>query len=524
MQFTQGFHRAVQQRPQQTATLCNDRRRSYAELKDRVARLAAGLCQLGVRDTNRVAMLALNSDHYLEYYLAVPWAGAQLVPLNFRWSVEEIGYALNDCEAVALFVDDTFAPQADALLDACTYVRILIYCGDGKCPEGMVAMEDLIAQNEPMEDASLSNSPLGEEVLGVFYTGGTTGKSKGVLLSHRAVTNSALAFIAEGANVFSSNSVGLHIAPMFHLADAMQTTALILSGGTHVMLPVFRPDAVLDAIQRHHVTDTLLVPAMLQALVDCPALAAHDVSSVRNVLYGASPASESLLDRAMKALPNASFYQGYGMTEVAAVGCILPAHEHLAEGRAMGRLRSAGHAAQQVMVRIVDDQDHEKARGEIGEIVIRGPSLMDGYLNQPEATATALKNGWMHTGDLAYMDDEGFVYIVDRAKDMIVSGGENVYCAEVENAVASHPAVASCAVIGVPDEQLGERVHAVIVLKPGTTLDQAALNAHCRTHIAGYKCPRSLELCDALPMSGAGKVLKTELRKPYWSNLKRQVN
>ena len=522
MQFTQGLHRAAQQAPDRIATICDDRKRTFAELRDRVARLASGLRALGVREDNRVAMLGFNSDRYLEFYLAVPWAGAQVNPVNFRWNIEEVAYSLNDSESVAIFLDDHFVPHVEALLDACPLLRVLIYCGNGECPPMMQSMDTLIAENDPIEDCSLQDSVSGDQTLGVFYTGGTTGKPKGVMLSHRAVTNSAMAFMSEG--LLGADSVGLHIAPMFHLADMMQTTALLLSGGTHVMVPAFRPDLVLQAIERYGVTDTLVVPAMLQALVDHPDVRTRDLSSVRNVMYGASPASEALLERAMKALPRASFYQGYGMTEIAAVGCVLPAEQHLPEARAKGRLRAAGRAARHVLVRVVDENDQQVPCGEIGEIAIRGPGLMQGYLNQPEATAAALKNGWMHTGDLGRMDEEGFVYIVDRSKDMIISGGENVYSAEVENAIASHAAVAACAVIGIPCEQLGERVHAVVVLKPGTALTQDELYAHCKSLIAGYKCPRSLELTGALPISGAGKVLKTELRKPHWDGRARGVN
>lgn len=522
MQFTQGLHRNAQQRPKQIATVCNGRTRTYAEHFDRVARLAAGLRGLGVHAGTRVAILAHNSDHYLEYYQAVPWAGGEVVPVNFRWSMEEIAYALNDSETVALFLDDNFVQHVETLLDTCTYIRMLIHCGDGALPDMTTSMEQLIADNEPMEDACLSESALGEQVLGVFYTGGTTGQAKGVLLSHRAVTTAALSLMSEG--VLGGDSVGIHLAPMFHLADMMQTTALTLSGGTHVIESAFRPDTAAAAIAEHQVSDVLLVPAMLQALVDNPAATEHDLSCVQRILYGGSPASEALIQRAMKVLPSAQFYQDYGMTEIAAVGCVLPPEQHLEAARAKGRLRSAGRAARQVMIRIADENDREKPRGEIGEIIVRGPSLMDGYNNKPEATAAALKNGWMHTGDLGYMDEEGYVYIVDRSKDMIVSGGENVYCAEVENIVARHPAVAACAVIGVPSEQLGEAVHAVVVLKADATLTQEELYAHCKQHIAGYKCPRSMESIDALPISGAGKVLKTELRKPHWEGHERQIN
>jgi len=265
------------------------------------------------------------------------------------------------------------------------------------------------------------------------------------------------------------------------------------------------------------------VPAMMQALVDFPEIDRFDLSSLRNLLYGASPASEALLERAMARLPGVSFYQGYGMTEVAAVACVLGPHQHQPGARAKGRLKAAGRPACHVQVQIAGTAG-TAAPDQVGEILVRGPGLMQGYWRKPAATEEALRDGWMHTGDVGYMDREGFIYIVDRAKDMIISGGENVYSVEVENAIARHPAVAACAVIGVPCETLGERVHAVVILRPGAALDIATLTEHCRAFIAGYKCPRGMEIRDTLPISGAGKVLKTELRKPFWEGRARTVN
>ncbi|HSW12617.1 MAG TPA: long-chain fatty acid--CoA ligase [Solimonas sp.] len=518
MQFTQGLHRAVQQHPEAVATICNGRNTRFRQLQDRVARLAGALRKLGVRNGDHVAMLALNSDYYLHYYLAVPWAGAVVNPVNFRWSLEEIIYSLQDSQSVAIFLDDSHARHADALFEACPFLRFAVFCGEGACPDGLLDLESLVAGAEPIEDAGLGS----DETYGVFYTGGTTGKPKGVLLSHRALCSSALALMAEGP--FPEGCIGLHVAPMFHLADMMMTTCLLLRGGTHVMLPAFRPDLVLQAVARHRISELLLVPAMLQALVDHPEIGQYDLSPVQHLLYGASPASEALLDRAMKALPDAAFRQVYGMTELAATATTLPPSQHRGEGRANGRLRSAGRGFCHLQVRVADEEGRECARGEVGEILVRGPNVMQGYLNQPEATAAALRDGWMHTGDMGYMDDGGYVFVVDRLKDMIISGGENVYSAEVENAIARHPSVACCAVIGIPSEEWGELVHAAVVLRPGATLSQEALYGHCKELIAGYKCPRSLELREALPLSGAGKVLKTELRQPYWEGRARAVN
>lgn len=518
MQFTQGLHRAVQQQPDAIATVCNGRAHSFRELASRVARLAGGLRALGVQRGDRVCLLALNSDRYLETYLALAWLGAVVNPANFRWSPAEVIYSLNDSGCVALIVDDAFAPAAETIRFGAPMLRELIFCGDGALPAGMHGYEALIAASAAVPDVEAQ----GDELFGIFYTGGTTGRPKGVMLSHRNLCSSGLALLGEGA--FAGAATGLHAAPMFHLAGMMMTVCLLLKGGRHVVLPAFRPDAMLALIESERVTDLLVVPTMLQLLIDSPALAQRDLSSLRRMAYGASPVSETLLARTMAALPQVELFQVYGMTEASAVMTLLPPGEHGAEGRAKQRLQSAGRASLHVQVRVVDDQDRELPRGEVGEIIARGPNIMQGYLNQPEATAAALRGGWMHTGDLGTMDAEGYLRIVDRLKDMIISGGENIYSVEVENAVAAHPAVASVAVIGVPCAEMGEKVHAAVVLRPGASLTLEALQAHCKTLIAGYKCPRSLELRESLPVSGAGKLLKTELRKPFWDARERAVS
>jgi acyl-CoA synthetase (AMP-forming)/AMP-acid ligase II len=307
---------------------------------------------------------------------------------------------------------------------------------------------------------------------------------------------------------------------MFHLADGAAWTARNCLGGTHVMVAGFTPAGVAAAIEAHRVTEVLLVPTMIQMLVDDPACADADLSSLRHLLYGASPISEAVLERAAKRLPTVEFTQAYGMTELSPVATLLGPAEHGVE-----RLRrSAGRAAPHAEVRIVDPDDNEVPTGATGEIVCRGGHVMLGYWKRPQETAAALRGGWMHSGDGGYLDADGYLFVVDRIKDMIVSGGENVYSAEVENALAAHPGVAACAVIGVPDEQWGERVHAVVVRAPGTTATEDELRDHVRALIASYKTPRSVEFVEALPLSGAGKVLKRELRAPYWAAQARGVS
>ena len=518
MYLTQGLHRAMQQHPERIAVHFGDQRFTFRELTGRVARLAAALQGLGMASGDRVAMLAMNSNRYLEYQLGVPWGGGVLNPCNVRWSVPEIIYSLNDSGSTILIVDDTFVAMVEPILRGAPAIRKVIHAGDGDAPAGTHSYEQLLASHAPVADAGRE----GDDLLGIFYTGGTTGFPKGVMLSHANLFASGMSLLGEG--ISPRGSVYLHAAPMFHLADFGISIPQFLAGNAHAIIPAFSPPAVLESIARDRVTDVLLVPTMVQLLVDHPAMkAGPDISSLKRVIYGASTISEAVLDRAMAALPGVEFSQAYGMTELSPVATINPAWYHTAEGRSAGKLRSGGRASFGTEVRIVDEVGVEVERGTVGEVAVRGPNVMLGYWNQAEQTAAALRNGWMHTGDGAYMDDDGFIFVVDRLKDMIKSGGENVFSAEVENALAQHPAVASCAVIGVPSEAWGEAVHAVVVLRPGAEARAEELVAHCKTSIAGYKCPRSVDFVEALPLSGAGKILKTKLREPFWRTREQKV-
>lgn len=505
MYLTQGLHRSVQSTPDKSATVYAGRTRTFAEHADRIARFAGALQALGVQEGERVAILSLNSDRYAEYLLATPWAGAVLNPVNIRWSPKEIIYSLVDSGTTTLLLDDTFAPMASALSAQCPELTTVVHVGEGDTPEGMLSYEQLVAEHEPVEDAGRS----GQDLAGVFYTGGTTGFPKGVMLSHGNLVTSALGSVASG-ELLGQDSVLLHAAPMFHLADLAAWAGQCLLGGTHVIIPMFEPTAVLGAIQEHGVTDSLLVPMMIQVLVDHPALAEHDLSSLRRLLYGGSPISQGVAIRTMERLPGVRLTQAYGMTEVAPVATLLLPDDH--QGK---RLRSGGRAAPHSEVRIADPLGATLPPGDVGEICVRGGHVMQGYWNKPEETAAVLHDGWYFTGDGGYIDEDGFVYVVDRIKDMIVTGGENVYSVEVESALSTHPAVASAAVIGLPDEIYGERVHAVVVLGASQTVTGEDLREHCREHIGSYKIPRSFEFVSELPVNGAGKVLKRELRDSH---------
>jgi long-chain acyl-CoA synthetase len=508
MSVLQGLRRACQINPNGTATIDGDRRRSWIEFRDRVARFAGVLRAAGIQPGDRVAILALNADHYLECFYATPWAGALVVPLNTRLAAPELVAIINDAGATALVVDDTFAAMLPALTPTLTSVRQVFVTGSGAAPAGATSLDEAIAAADPIGAADAASSDL----YGIFYTGGTTAASKGVMLSHGNIVANAMNMLTEVP--FHTGTVYMHAAPMFHLADCSATFSLTMSGGTHTFVPRYDPVAVMRMIQDCGVTNSILVPAMIGMLVNAPAIGDYDLGSLTGLLYGGQSISEAVLRRAIECLPRCRFVQAYGMTELSPVATFLSPRYHATEGPDSGRLRAAGRVAPSAEIRIADDEDREVLRGTVGQILVRGPIVMQGYWNQPALTAAALKGGWMHTGDAGYMDDDGFVYVVDRIKDMIITGGENVYSAEVENAIYQHPAVAMCAVIGVPDEQWGERVHAVVSVKPGQATTEAEIVAHLRRLIAGYKCPRSVDVrTEPLTLSGAGKVLKTVLRK-----------
>ena len=515
--LTQGLHRAIQQTPERIATIFGTREQTFRQYGDRVARLAGALQKLGMAKGERVGMLALNSDRYQEYFYATWWGGGAVNPVNFRWSATEIAYSLDDCDTRIVLVDDQFKGVIEELKTKSKSLKTVVYVGDGEGPAGALSYEALLAESAPIEDAGCS----GADLAAVMYTGGTTGFPKGVMLSHENLGANALTGLAEGFT--NGDARALLITPMFHVAAVALMNAHAFAGGTSVIAPMFTPLGALQIIQDRKITHVLLVPTMVQMAADYPDAGKFDLSSLEIMIYGASAISDAVLKRAMALFSSAGFMQAYGMTELAPIATVMPTWYHTTEGQKANKLRAAGRATMICEIRIVDTEGREVPRGTVGEIAVRGPGVMLGYWNKPEMTAAAVRNGWMHTGDGAYMDEDGFVFIVDRMKDMIVSGGENVYSAEVENALAQHAAVAACAVIGIPSEQWGEAVHAAVVFKQGAIATQEELGAHCKTLIAGYKCPRSFEFRSALPVSGAGKILKTELRKPHWAGHDRNV-
>ncbi len=517
--ITQSVHRNCQKFPNQLATVFKDRKHTWTQFRNRVARFAGGLQKIGVQENDRVGILALNSDRYLEFYMGVPWAGAACVPLNTRWSVKENAYTINDCETTVLLVDDEYLHMVPGLKKEGVSVKEYIYIGEKDCPEGMYDYEKMIAENEPVEDACRNTLDLA----GVYYTGGTTGFPKGAMITHMGLWSSAMAMISESG--IGAGDVYLHAAPMFHLADGAFSNAAMVMGATHTFLPTFTPQGTIDLIAKHKVSHLLLVPVMIQMVTEVLEKQPADMSSLRFMLYGASPITEPVLLAAIKALPHVKFTQGYGQTELSPLVTVLNHKYHVTEGPYAGRLKSAGQAVACVEIKIVDEDDQVLSTSGIGQVIVRGPNAMLQYWNNPKETAISLRNGWIYTGDVGYMDEEGFLFLVDRAKDMIVSGGENVYSTETENAVMKHPAVRQAIVIGIPHKRWGEQVHAEVILKDGMTATEQEIIGHCREYIASYKCPKSVKFrTEPFPVSGAGKLLKREVKKAYWGDAARAIN
>lgn len=507
MYLTSGLQRAFQQKPDEVATIFGGRRRSWREVEGRVARLAGALRALGMTPGERVAMLALNSDRYLEYVLATWWGGGVINPVNVRWSVQEIVYSLDDCDTRIVLVDDAQLHHVEAIRERARRTPVFVHVGDGPAPDGLLSFEQLIEARDPVEDAARG----GHDLASIMYTGGTTGLPKGVMQTHLNLWSSAMQRLAD-APALRGGAV-LHVAPFFHMAGLGRAIMQWIAGEPQVILPAFDAGEVLRAIREENVAEIQLVPTMIQAVLAHDDLARTRFARVQRLTYGAAPISAALLEQVMARMPGVGLINSYGLTEACSNVCASAPTDHDEAGRRSGLYRSVGRGGAAVLVKIVDDTGREVPRGTVGEIIVRGPNITPGYWNKPEETAKALRDGWLHTGDGAWMDEGGHIFIVDRIKDMIVSGGENVYSAEVENAIARHPAVAACAVIGVPHEKWGEAVHAVVVLKPGHTADADAIRDHCRQFIAGYKCPKTVEFRATLPLSAAGKVLKRELRE-----------
>ena len=521
MYLTQALKRASQINGRQIATQDGTTVRTWSESVNRISKLASAMKNIGFSDNDRSAILSLNSDRYFEALYASVWSGGIFVPINTRLAPPEIEFWLNDSESSILFVDKTFSETIEKSRSEgrIPSVKEIIYMSDGKCPDNMHNYENILEEASSIDDALRCK----DDIAGLFYTGGTTGRSKGVMLSHTNLVSNSFNTIT--ALNIPTNAKWIHAAPMFHIADVTGAIAITHIAGQHYFIPSYTPEGVLKSIQDYSITDTLLVPTMINMLVHHPDIKKYDLSSLRQITYGASPMPESVIVKAMEVIPECKFTHAYGMTECSPLITSAGPDCHVFEGPKANLFKSTGLAVPGVEVKIIDENDNEVPRGEVGEVAARGPNVMLGYWRQKELSDKALLNGWMHTGDGGYMNEDGYVYIVDRVKDMIISGGENIYSAEVENAVYQLDGVIECAVIGIPNEEWGETVHAIVRKDPNSNINEDDVISHSKGLIAGFKCPKSVSFRDdPMPLSGAGKILKTTLREPFWKGYEKQVS
>jgi long-chain acyl-CoA synthetase len=503
------LERAARLFGERTAVIDGAWRCNWSAYLERITRAAGVLVAQGISTGDRFGLLSHNSFRMAELINAGYWLGAVPVPINYRLAPPEIAYILHDAECKLLAVEDHFLRLLDTPeLAAWKKASVLLAPADMK--HVMLCYETLMetATPRPMHDSVTDDDAI------LLYTGGTTGRSKGVRLSHANILANALQIgLAISAR---ENDRFLHIMPMFHSADLFGTV-FTLTGGAHVYVSEFTPKNLLQAVHEHRLTVLSLGPTILIRTLQEPDFDRYDCSSIRLIFYGSAPMAVEWIRRCMEKFPNARLQQGYGLTETAPILTTLTPEEHeraIATGR-HDLLRSVGKPVVNVELRIVDEEENTLPAGAAGEIVVRGPNVSKGYLGLPEQNAAAFRDGWFHTGDIGRLDEENNLYIMDRKKDMIITGSENVYSSEVEAALYKHPAIHEAAVVGVPDEQWGEAVFAVIVPAPGQTLTPDEVIAHCRKYIGGYKIPRRMAFVPELPKSAMGKILKNELRRIY---------
>src|SRR3954471_2342373 len=506
MTMSDQLARHARKTPDVTALRFDGAGRSYAELDERVTRLARALQQRGVGVGDRVAVLALNGMEAWESYLAGVRLGGIVVPVNFRLVADEIAYVLADSGAVALVVDSALAEVAAKAREQVPGCATALVIGGGNAGPGSEDYEAALqaASAEPFELVVDENAPAF-----IMYTSGTTGRPKGAVLTHHNLLMHAFSQVATYGVDPTSEKVGAPGAPMFHIAGLAGGLPPLLLGGTHVIIRSggFDPVATLDMIERERINSIFLVPAMWAAVVAVPGIEKRDLSCLKRISWGAAPASTTLLRTMIDTFPQAEVMTAFGQTECSPVTTLLRGED------SVRKIGSVGTPMLNVEVRVVDEAMKDVPRGEVGEIVYRSPMVMREYWGKPEATAEAFAGGWFHSGDLVREDEDGYFYVVDRKKDMIISGGENIYCAEVENVLAAHPKVGEVALIGVPDPRYGEAPLAVVSPRdPADPPTPEELSAWCRERLAGYKRPRSYSVGGPLPRNPSGKILKTELR------------
>ncbi len=530
--------------PQKRAIVCGEKHWTYQEFCDRVYRLSRCLKGFGIGKDDKVAILHPNCHTFLEAYYAVPQVGAISVPINYRLSPREIAFILQDSESKVLIADAMFKNQVDPIREEIRGVERILWTGEDKgspCLPGALAegsaprradrnnLMDLNYEKalQQGDAGALPAPPIdSEDIAQIYYTSGTTGRPKGVMLSHKNVTTHALGTIAEIH--LTDGDVWIHVAPLFHLADAWATWAVTWVGGTHVLLREFEVRGVLETIQREKVTLTNLIPTMLNLMVNHPDVGKYDYRSLRVLLSGGAPIAPEVVRKIVETF-KCDYIQTYGMTETSPYLTLSVLKEHLKKLSDEDQLRFKSKTGREfigVALKVVNEQGEEikKDEKEIGEIIVKGDIVTKGYWRLPEETRKSIKEDWLYTGDMAVIDEEGYVTIVDRKKDMILTGGENVYSTEVENILYLYPAILECAVIGIPDQKWGEAVKAIVVLKPGHHATEQEIIQFCKEKMAHYKAPKSIDFIGSLPRTGSGKIHKKHLRDKYWEGFEKKVH
>jgi len=506
--------------PNHTAVVYGTRKLTYAQFNGRVNRLANALRRLGVQAGEKVAVLQYNCPQTLESLFACFKAGCGAVPINFRLHPNEFAFIIDHSEAAAVILSQEFNESVMDIRDRIPKARHLIVLSGGQGE--FLDYENLMAsETEQFTDVDVHPDALAW----LFYTSGTTGMPKGAMLTHRNLMAMTMNFYADICPGFTPDDVILHAAPLSH-GSGLYALPNIGKAAANVIpeSKSFDPEMVLRLVQEHRVTNMFVAPTMVRLMIDSPAVTQYDHRSLKSLNYGGGPMLAEDLKEAMRKL-GPCLVQLYGQAESPMTITYLPHWEHVLQGtpEQLKRLSSAGFARTDVEVKIFDSEDNELPPGDIGEIVTRSDLVMKGYWRNEESTAETLRHGWLHTGDVGYMDENGYLFIMDRSKDMIISGGENIYPREIGEVLIKHSAVKEVAVIGVPDPKWGEAVKAVVSVVEGKSVTEGELIAFCRDHIASYKKPKSVDFVDELPKNNYGKILKQELRAKYWEGKERKV-
>jgi len=503
--------RYAEARAEQAAIIFDDRVITYSELQLRANCVAGSLSALGLQARSRVAILTSNNGHFFEIWLGSALGRFVLAPINVRLAPPEVAYIVNDSLANVLIVDAPFQGLVESITSELKHVREIISLGDHANWPSYSAWRDTHSRNRQQQPANP------EETMMQMYTSGTTGFPKGVELNHSSMLACVRSMM--GQDAWQPGEVTLVTAPLFHTAGCAWASCALQSGGTIVLLNEMTPAAILTAIEKHAVTQALLVPAVIQMVLQSEQCSKTDFSSLKRILYGGSPIPVPVLRQAVKTF-RCDFEQGYGLTETVGPVAMLRPEDHLDDSK----MQSCGKAVPGMEIRVVNGEGQDCVTGDVGEIIVSGAQLMNGYWQRPDETKEAICDGWLCTGDAGYFDSDGYLYIYDRLKEMIVSGAENVYPAEVERVLSEFPGIAEVAVIGVPDPKWGEAVKAVIVQAPGTTLVEQDIIDYAGGHIARFKCPKSVDFVDSLPRNPAGKIMKKVLRAPYWEGHARSIS